>query len=142
MSRLAVAAASPTTLAAAFALTACVPPALGAGPLLRGPWQLTVLDGANFPARATLWFDENGNAGGQAPCNSYIASNSAALPDLALTGITATEMACDALAQEGRFLDTLAAMQTASLQGPDRLLLERSDGRRMMFQRLPVVREN
>ena len=129
-------------LAALLALTACVNPALSADPLLRGPWQLTVLNGASFPVSATLWFDENGNAGGQAPCNSFTAPNRATLPDLALTNITATEMACDALADEARFFDTLAAMKTATLQDPDRLLLQGSDGRSMMFQRLIVVHDN
>lgn len=123
-------------------MTACVTPALSADPHLRGPWQLTVLDGASFPVFATLWFDENGNAGGQAPCNSFTASNSAALPDLALSDIIATEMACDALAEETRFFETLANMDTATLQDPDRLLLEGPDGRQMMFRRLVIILDN
>lgn len=129
-------------LIATLALTACVTPALSADPHLRGPWQLTVLDGASFPVFATLWFDENGNAGGQAPCNSFTATNSATLPDLALNEITATEMACEALALEVRFFAMLSAMNSASLQDPDRLLLEGSDGRTMTFQRLIVVHDN
>ena len=115
-------------LVAAFALTACVTPARTADPLLSGSWQLSVLDGASFPGFATLWFDKAGNAGGQAPCNRFTATNSAMLPDLALTDITATEMACDALAEEVRFFQILAAMETASQPDLDRLLLEGSDG--------------
>ena len=129
-------------LLATLALTACVNPALSADPHLRGPWQLTVLNGASFPAPATLWFDDSGNAAGQAPCNSFTATNGATLPGLALTNINSTEMACDALADEVRFFDTLAGMKTATLQDPDRLLLQGSDGRTMMFERLIVVHDN
>jgi heat shock protein HslJ len=129
-------------LIAALALTAYVTPALSADPLLRGPWQLTGIDGAPFPVFATLWFDETGNAGGQAPCNSFTARNGASLPDLELTEITATEMACDTLAHEIRFFSALEAMRTVTLQNPDRLLLEGSDGQTMAFQRLIVIQDN
>jgi heat shock protein HslJ len=129
-------------LAAALSLTACVSPALSADPAIRGPWQLTLIDDTGFPTFATLWFDANGNLGGQAPCNSWTAPNAAKLPQLKLSGITATEMACDALADETRFFQTLSVMQTATLPNPDQLILQGPDGQTMLFDRLIVIHDN
>jgi heat shock protein HslJ len=129
-------------LAATFALTACVTPVHSADPAFRGPWQLTFLDGAPFAATSTLWFDEDGNLAGQAPCNRWSATNAARLPDLQLSDIVATEMACDALAEETVFFQSLAAMDTATLQGRDVLMLAGPDGERLVFNRLVVILDN
>jgi heat shock protein HslJ len=129
-------------LAAALSMTACVSPALSADPAMRGPWQLTLIDDTDFPTFATLWFDANGNLGGKAPCNGWTARNIAALPELKLSGITATEMACDALADETRFFETLSVMETATLTNTDQLTLQGPGGRRMMFSRLIVIQDN
>jgi heat shock protein HslJ len=128
-------------LVATLALTACITPVHSEEPVPSGPWYLATLNGKSFSASAILSFDADGHAVGQAPCNRFSATNGATYPALALTEITATEMACDALAEESRFFQALAAMTAARLQDADRLLLTGPDGQTMVFEPL-VIHDN
>lgn len=60
-------------------------------------YRLTELDGAPFPAHATLSFGENGQISGQAPCNSYFSTVTAPYPWFGLDAIGATRRACSDL---------------------------------------------
>ena len=89
-------------------------------------WALESIDGAAFPANATLSFPEPDMIFGQAPCNSYRARVLSQYPDLELGPVRATMKACPDLKQEVFFLDRLAAATTVSLSdgkltltGPD-----------------------
>lgn len=97
-------------------------------------WRLAELDGAVFPARATIRFPAPGRVAGQAPCNSYTASQTAPYPWVEITGITATEMACDQLAAEQRFFDALGKAAIAEVAG-DTMILSSGAGLEMVFTR-------
>jgi heat shock protein HslJ len=98
-------------------------------------WQLLAVDGkvVELDVTATLRIEADGQIGGQAPCNRWSARNGAALPALQLGAIRATRMACDRLAEEQAFFDTLAAMTDMREDGGRNLILAGSDGRTMEF---------
>lgn len=98
-------------------------------------WLLVAVDGQPAPARATIDFATPGRISGQAPCNRYFATQSGALPDLRLSDIAATRMACPDLAAEADFLAQLAEMTRAEVTGPTSLLLTGGKGRSMEFVR-------
>ncbi|HMS94327.1 MAG TPA: META domain-containing protein, partial [Tabrizicola sp.] len=58
---------------------------------------------------------------------------SSVLPELTLGRVRATRMACDKLADEQAFFDTLALMQQAAMDGEWNLILTGPDGRNMEF---------
>lgn len=104
-------------------------PAMAADPG-PGSWRLTLLDGAEFAARATLVIGQDGRVGGQAPCNAWFARGAGAQG--ALFGpIGSTKMACDVLGLEISFFQALSQMQSAEAT-EDHLTL-RGDGREMVF---------
>lgn len=82
-------------------------------PVLHLEWTLAEVDGQPAGYEATLSLGEDGRMTGRAPCNRYFGGVDGALPDFRPTGIGATRMACDQLAQEQAYL--------ALLQGTDRL---------------------
>lgn len=95
-------------------------------------WQLAELDGARFPARATLSFPEPGKIAGEAPCNRYSGVMVTPYPWFDAGQIVSTRMACPELAQEAAFLAALAAMTLSEVSG-DVLILRDEDGREMVF---------
>ncbi len=97
-------------------------------------YRLTELDGAPFPARATISFPETGVVRGSAPCNDYSASQSAPYPWLEIGNIRATRLACGATEQETRFFQALSDMAFAEVSG-DTILLSNDAGREMLFSR-------
>jgi len=98
-------------------------------------WLLVAVDGQPAPARATIDFATPGRISGQAPCNRYFATQSGDLPEVRLSDIGATRMACPDLAAEADFLAQLAEMTRAEVTGPTSLLLTGGKGRSMEFVR-------
>ena len=85
-------------------------------------WHLTSLNGTVISEPVTLTFPEKGRIAGQAPCNSYFATQTAPLPWFEVGPIGATKRACPSLALEGRYFQALAAANLIERQG-DVLLL-------------------
>lgn len=96
-------------------------------------YALIELNGAAFDARATLVLQRDGEIGGQAPCNTWHARQTAPYPWFELGPIAATRMACVDLAAETAFFDALAQMTISEVSG-DVLILSNTDGGRMVFQ--------
>lgn len=99
-------------------------------------WTLQSLDGAPFPARATLTFPEPGRLAGQAPCNSFSGPQAAPYPWFDTGPLVTTRRACPDLAQETAFLSALEAMTLAEVQG-DVLILSTEEGRELVFAAEP-----
>ena len=96
-------------------------------------WELVAIDGQVMDFSATLKIGADGSVSGKAPCNSYGGQNRATLPDLSLPALRATRMACDKLAEEQVYFDTLALMERVELDGPKNLVLTGPEGRSMEF---------
>lgn len=96
-------------------------------------YVLAELDGAAFPARATLTFPEAGRVTGEGPCNSYAARQTLPLPWFGLEAMSVTERACPELAADGAFFATLQSMTLAEVSGPV-LILANDAGREMVFR--------
>ena len=124
-------------LAAALALIAST----GEAQTLTGiDWELLAIDGKVVDIPATLRLEDDGAVSGEAPCNNWSSRNSASLPDLKLTGLRATRMACDRLEDEQHFFDAVTRMQGLALEGDRNLILTGPDGRSMEF--VPDVMNN
>lgn len=96
-------------------------------------WKLVELDGAAFPARATLTFPEEGRIAGEGPCNRYSGAQTVPYPWFRAEKIAATRRACPDLAAETAYFSALEAMTLAEVAG-DVLILRTGDGREMVFQ--------
>lgn len=96
-------------------------------------FALQELDGAPFPARATLSFPEPGRVTGNAPCNSYSGALTAPYPWFETGAIATTKRACPALAQETAFFTALSQMTLAEISGGV-LILSNAAGRQMLFR--------
>lgn len=94
-------------------LAACSAATTGADPLAGSAWNLTTLQGeATLPGSSiTLSFDEGGQAGGSAGCNSYGGSYAVSGEALSFGALVSTQMACLAPAgvmdQEQAYLQAL-----------------------------------
>lgn len=117
-------------LIALLALAACVQ--APAPPVTEGVYRLISIDNAPFPARATISFATAGMVSGNAPCNSYSGALTATLPQFTTSGISATEMGCDALADEGVFFVALATMTRADISAAQ-VVLSNAAGGSMVF---------
>ncbi len=98
-------------------------------------FRLAEVDGVTFSASATISFPEEGRIAGQAPCNTYSASQSAPYPWFAPGPIAATRRACADLDAETVFFEALAEMTLVEALG-DTLLLTNEAGREMVFGRV------
>ena len=115
-------------LCAALAVSACQSAAQQDG--FGGPdttWRLVTLDGAAFPADATLTFPDGQRLAGQAPCNSYFGPLTAPYPAFAAPVIAATKRACPDLAAETAFFEALSAARLSAAKD-GRLVLSAEDG--------------
>lgn len=99
-----------------------------------GEWQLQQINDQAFQASASLSLSDNGAVSGQAPCNSYSATQSAPYPWFDLSPIAATKRACDGLQAETQFFAALEAMSLAEVSGAV-LILSNDDGDSMLFGR-------
>ena len=96
-------------------------------------WLLQSLNEADFKARATLVFPEEGAIKGSAPCNDYSASQTVPYPWFKAEEVLSTKRACPELELEQAFFDALSTM-TLSEVGPDLLILSNDEGQQMIFQ--------
>lgn len=96
-------------------------------------WALQEIDGAAFPARATLTFPESGQIAGEAPCNRYFGPMTAPYPWFDAKQIASTKRACPDLEAEGQFLKALSDMTLSEVSG-DVLVLSNDAGREMVFK--------
>lgn len=118
--------------AALSVLTACMPAADPQEDLYW--WRLVAIDGQPYAARALIVYaDGRSRVLGQGPCNRFTADRvTTPFPTDRLTNIVATEMACDALAEEQRFFAALAEMQRTGV-GIGALYMVNDAGRRLDF---------
>lgn len=98
-------------------------------------WMLTAVDGAPFPARATIDLSEPGKITGQGPCNRFFGGYEGSLPDFRPGALASTKMACPDMAAEAALFAALAAMTRAEVTGPVTLTLTGPEGRSMEFTR-------
>ena len=96
-------------------------------------WTLKLLNGAPFPARATLTFPKQGEIAGEGPCNRYFGAMSAPYPAFDAGPIGSTRMACPEMPAETAFLAALEAA-TLSQAGDETLVLSNADGLEMVFK--------
>ena len=101
-----------------------------------GPWRLVSIDGEPYPAEATMDLSVPGRVSGRGPCNGWSAAQRVPYPWFEIGPVTATRMACPALADEAAFFGALEAMELAEASG-DVLVLSTADGREMEFRRQP-----
>jgi heat shock protein HslJ len=96
-------------------------------------WTLKELDGASFPANATLTFPKEGEIAGEGPCNHYFGAMESPYPWFDAGPIGSTRMACPDLAVETIFLNALEAAALSEVAG-DILILSNTDGLEMVFR--------
>ena len=97
-------------------------------------YVLVSIDGAPFPARATISFPGPLQVRGNGPCNSYRGGRSVPLPGFGTTALAVTRRACPDLRAEGAFFAALAAMTAAEVDGTTLILSAPGIGRSMVFQ--------
>lgn len=121
-------------LLAGLAMTACTAQAQDPTGVA---WTLRALDGRVVDIPATLTLGQAGQVSGKAPCNSYGGMNKATLPEMQLSALRATRMACDRLADERVYFHALAAMTRLERVDDRTLLLTGPDGKSMEFTLAP-----
>lgn len=99
-------------------------------------YRLQSMNGLPVAARATISFPEEGVVAGQAPCNSFSASQTAPYPWFQLGPMRVTRMACPNLDVEQAFFRNLAQMTLAEVGGAV-LILSNEAGDEMVFQADP-----
>ncbi|WP_147110775.1 META domain-containing protein [Tateyamaria sp. syn59] len=95
-------------------------------------WELQTLNGAALPGPATLEFQPGGPVSGQAPCNSFSATNTVPYPWFQLSPIVATRAACADLDAEAAYFEALARMTQSEVR-EGTLFLRNDDGDEMVF---------
>lgn len=121
-------------LLAGLAMTACTAQAEDPTGVT---WALRALDGQPVDIPATLTLGPDGAVSGKAPCNSYGGRNKATLPEMKLSPLRATRMACDRLADEKVYFDALSSMTRLERTDDRTLVLTGPDGRSMEFTLAP-----
>lgn len=96
-------------------------------------WELKELNGAPFPATATLTFPKEDEIAGNGPCNHYFGAMQAPYPWFEAGPIGSTRRACPDLAAETTFLNALEAATLSEVAG-DILILSNTDGLEMVFK--------
>lgn len=94
---------------------------------------LKSINGTPYPARATITFPQEGQIAGQAPCNSYAATQDVPYPWFKAGAIRATKRACPDLQAETAYLTALARMTLSEVSGKI-LILSTSDGEKLVFE--------
>jgi heat shock protein HslJ len=99
-------------------------------------YVLRELDGAVFPARATISFPQAGRVAGAGPCNSYSAQQTAPYPWIRIETIVATRRGCADLGLEVAFFTGLRSATLVEVAG-DVLILSDDAGGQMVFRADP-----
>ncbi|WP_102109598.1 META domain-containing protein [Oceaniglobus roseus] len=94
---------------------------------------LEELDGAPFPARATIAFPSEGAVRGEAPCNRWSARQTVPYPWIGIEDIASTRRTCPAQAQENAYLAALRQMTLVEGLG-DVVILSNDAGRQMVIR--------
>ena len=95
-------------------------------------YVLRELDGAAFPARATISFPAEGQVAGEGPCNSYSARQTVPYPWIKIEAIVATKRGCADLGAEAAFFAGLRSATLVEVAG-DVLILSDDEGGQMVF---------
>lgn len=119
--------------ALALCAAACTP---AVATEIGGEWTLVGLDGSRPSAAATIVFATDGTVSGKAPCNRYFGSYGGDLPEIALSPLGATKMACEALEAESAYFAALQAVTHAEV-ADEHLFLIGPEGRVLEFARDP-----
>lgn len=101
-----------------------------------GEWQLVGINAQSAAPGATISFDADGKFSGKAPCNRYFGSYSGDLPQITLSQIGATRMACDRMEEEATYFSILEGVTTAH-SSEDRLILVGAEKDVLEFTRTP-----
>jgi heat shock protein HslJ len=107
-------------LAALALLAACGDETISTVADREATYVLTAIDGAPFPARATIRFPAPDRIAGEGPCNSYTGAQSAPYPWFEPGPLAATRRACadaEATRAEAAFFRALSLMRQADLTG-------------------------
>ena len=96
-------------------------------------WRLTELDGAPFPAEATIRFPAEGEVVGEGPCNGFRATQTRPYPLFRVAEVATTRRSCPDLDAEAAFLQALEAA-TLARDGGDVLILSNGEGRELVFR--------
>ncbi len=96
-------------------------------------FQLVEINGTPFTATTTLSFPKQGQINGQAPCNTYTASQTAPYPWFEIGPIAATRATCTEIAQEAEFFAALARMTLIEALA-DVVILRNDDDEEMLFR--------
>jgi heat shock protein HslJ len=137
------------TILAALTLVALVLPSVAnaddapTDPLIETEWYLSAnntvptMEGTSI----TLSFDENGQMGGSSGCNFYEGNYTIDGNTLQFGSIARSLMGClaDVLQQETRYFAALSQVTGYRRIGPDRLVLELSDGSALVFVAVPEI---
>jgi heat shock protein HslJ len=97
-------------------------------------WVLEEINDRPVTARTTMRFLPDGSIAGDAPCNSYSATQKIPLPWFEAGPIVSTQRACDDLAEEQRFFRTLDDVIFAEIAG-NTMLLTGDAGQSLLFRR-------
>lgn len=96
-------------------------------------WTLKELNGAPFPAPATLTFPKTGEIAGRGPCNSYFGAMTVPYPWFDAGPIGSTRIACPDADAETAFLAALEAATLSEVAG-DVMILSNTEGLQMIFK--------
>ena len=94
---------------------------------------LQEINGTPFAARATITFPREGEISGNAPCNSFNATQELPYPWFKAGPIAATKRACPDLEAEAIFFRSLTEMTLSEVSGPN-LILSTAEGQTMVFK--------
>lgn len=123
----------------AFALALAASPVLADEPIpydeTAVTWVAVELATAPVVPRVTLEFGEDGQIGGQAPCNRFGATQTADWPAWQVEGLFSTKMACPDLGLEAGYFDALTRATRAELTDDGALVLSFEQGPLIRFVR-------
>lgn len=95
-------------------------------------WTLKILNGAPFPAPATITFPKAGEIAGQGPCNRYFGAMTVPYPWFETGPVGSTRMACPDSEAETVFFAALEAATLSDVLG-DVMILSNTKGLEMVF---------
>ncbi|MEP5760467.1 MAG: META domain-containing protein [Litoreibacter sp.] len=120
------------TFLALLALAACKDETLSGYGAAETVWHLTSIDGADIAPSVLLTFPSQGEIGGQGPCNSYSATQTAPYPWFAVGDFRSTKTACPDISFENDYFTALKSMTISEISGGT-LILSNDAKRTMTF---------